>query len=157
MKPRLYIETTIPSYLTARPHPLIRIAADQQTTREWWDTRRKNYDLFVSGIVLRECANGDAVFAAKRSFELAGIPQIADVPESDALAEYLLKKDIVPAKAAGDAVHIALAAVHGMEYLLTWNCTHIHNLQIERRIEAACQKFGFTCPLICTPAELMEV
>lgn len=156
MKPRLYIETTIPSYLVARASPLIRIAADQQTTREWWDTKRHDYELFVSGIVLREAAKGDAAFAAMRMLELAGIPQLADTPESDALAEHLLIKDVIPEKAAGDAIHIALAAVHRIEYLLTWNCTHIHNLHIERRIQAACRLFGYECPLICTPAELLQ-
>lgn len=156
MKPRLYIETTIPSYLVARPSPLIRIAADQQTTREWWDTKRHENDLYISEMVIRETGQGDAVFAAKRLDALAGIPLLSETPETEVLAEYLLRTGIIPPKAASDAFHISLASVHRMEYLLTWNCTHIHNLKLERRIQAACGRFGFTCPLICTPAELLE-
>ena len=156
MKPRLYIETTIPSYLTARPNSRIRIAADQQTTREWWETERKEYDLYISEMVVREARVGDATFAAKRLESIKEIPLLPETTESESLAEYLLLTGIIPPKAAPDAFHISLAAVHRMEYLLTWNCTHIHNLKLERRIQAACAKFGFECPLICTPAELLE-
>ena len=87
---------------------------------------------------------------------LAGLPRLQTTPEADALVERLLRSDIIPAKAATDAVHLALSAAHRMDYLLTWNCKHIHNLKLERRIEAACAEFGFICPIICTPAELME-
>jgi len=154
--PTLYLETTIPSYLVARRSPLARIAADQQTTQDWWDFHRHEYEMFVSEAVLDEAGDGDAVLAAKRLAVLAGIPRLQTTPEADALVERLLRSDIIPPKAAADAVHLALSAAHGIEYLLTWNCRHIHNLKLERRIEAACEAFGFTCPIICTPAELME-
>lgn len=157
MKPRLYLETTIPSYLVARRSALARICTDQQTTQDWWDFHRHEYDLFVSPVVMREAANGDAEFAGKRLDVLAGIPQLADTPESDTLADRLLTGGIIPPKAAPDAFHLALAAVHRMEYLLTWNCAHIHNLKLERRITAVCRSMGFECPLICSPAELLEV
>ena len=156
MPPRLYLETTIPSYLVARRSPLARIAADQQTTQDWWDFRRQEYGLFVSEAVLDEAGDGDSDFAARRLAILAGLPRLQVTPEADALVERLLRSDIIPAKAATDAVHLALSAAHRMDYLLTWNCKHIHNLKLERRIEAACESFGFTCPIICTPAELME-
>jgi hypothetical protein len=154
--PTLYLETTIPSYLVARRSPLARIAADQQTTQDWWDFHRHEYEMFVSEAVLDEAGDGDAVLAAKRLAVLAGIPRLQTTPEADALVERLLRSDIIPPKAAADAVNLALSAAHGIEYLLTWNCRHIHNLKLERRIEAACEAFGFTCPIICTPAELME-
>jgi len=154
--PKLYLETTIPSYLTARRSPLARIAADQQTTQDWWDFRRQEYQMFVSEAVLDEAGDGASDFAAQRLTMLAGLPRLQTTPEADALVERLLRSDIIPAKAATDAVHLALSAAHRMEYLLTWNCKHIHNLKLERRIEAACEVFGFTCPIICTPAELME-
>ena len=154
--PKLYLETTIPSYLTARRSPLARIAADQQTTQDWWDFRRQEYEMFVSEAVLDEAADGDSDFAAHRLGMLTGLPRLQTTPEADALVERLLRMDIIPAKAATDAVHLALSAAHRMDYLLTWNCKHIHNLKLERRIEAACAEFGFTCPIICTPAELME-
>ena len=154
--PKHYLETTIPSYLTARRSPLARIAADQQTTHDWWDFRRQEYEMFVSEAVLDEAADGDSDFAAHRLGMLVGLPRLQTTPEADALVERLLRMDIIPAKAATDAVHLALSAAHRMDYLLTWNCKHIHNLKLERRIEAACEVFGFTCPIICTPAELME-
>lgn len=152
----LYLETTIPSYLVARRSPLARIAVDQQTTQDWWDFHRHEYEMFVSEAVLDEAGDGDAALAAKRLAVLAGIPRLQTTPEADALVERLLRSDIIPPKAATDAVHLALSAVHGIEYLLTWNCRHIHNLKLERRIQAACGAFGFACPIICTPAELME-
>ena len=108
MRPRLHLETTIPSYLVARRSALARISTDQQTTQDWWDFRRHEYDLFVSVVVMREAAKGDAEFAGKRLAVLAGIPLLADTPESDALAERLLMGGIIPPTAAPDAFHIAL-------------------------------------------------
>ncbi len=157
MRPRLYIETTIPSYLVARRSRDLRIAADQETTEEWWEVKRQEYELFISEVVLQEAADGDAAFAAKRCSVLSGIPRLAFTSDSDALMKHLLTADIIPAKAAPDAAHIALAAANHVDFLLTWNCRHIHNLKLERRIEAACRIFGLVCPIICTPAELMEI
>ena len=154
MPPRLYLETTIPSYLVARPSRLVHVAARHEATRRWWDTRRQYFELFVSEAVLLEARAGDAEMAAARDAALAGLARLAQSREADALAELLLVKQIIPAKAAGDAAHIALAAVHGMDFLLTWNCTHINNAAIKRRIEAACTALGWRCPVICTPNEL---
>ena len=155
--PRIYIETTIPSYLTARGSRDLRLAADQETTEEWWETRRSGYELFVSETVLDEAAVGDAAFAAKRLAVLDGLPRLALTPEAAALATRLLTTEIIPPKAAPDALHLAIAAAHGMDFLLTWNCKHIHNLMLERRIQAVCLAFGFECPIICTPSDLMEI
>ena len=129
---------------------------DQQSTQDWWDFHRHEYEMFISEAVLDEAGDGDAALAAQRLAVLAGIPRLQTTPDADALVERLLRSDIIPPKAATDAVHLALSAAHGIEYLLTWNCRHIHNLKLERRIEAACEAFGFACPIICTPAELME-
>lgn len=155
-KPRLYIETTIPSYLTARPSNDLRLAADQQTTREWWENRRHEYELFISEAVLDEAADGDSAFATKRLEILNGLPRLRATQEVDSLVARLLDEQIIPAVAAPDAVHLAIAAAHAMDFLLTWNCTHIHNPHLERRIQAACRACGFTCPVICTPAELLQ-
>ena len=154
--PKLYLETTIPSYLTARRSRDLRLAADQETTEEWWKTKRHEYELFVSEAVLDEAGDGDPDFAARRLALLAGLPRLSTTNDADALVARLLTSGIILGKAATDAVHLALAAAHGMDFLLTWNCKHIHNVKLERRIEAACRAFGFTCPIICTPAELME-
>ena len=156
MNPRLYLETTIPSDLVARRSRDLRLAADHETTQEWWEVRRHAFDLFVSEAVLEEVAQGDADFAAKRLAVVTGLPQLRTSPEADVLVERLLRERVLPEVAAVDAVHLALAAVHRMDFLLTWNCRHLHNPYLERRIEAVCRGCGFPCPVICTPAELME-
>lgn len=153
--PKLYIETTIPSYLTARRSRDLRLAADQEATLEWWEDRRDEYEVFVSPAVIAEVRVGDPEFAAKRLTLLDGIPELGTAKEVTELAARLLSDQIIPKIAAADALHLAYSAVHGLDFLLTWNCKHIHNLKLERRIEAACRRLGFTCPIICTPAELL--
>ena len=153
MKPTVYVETTIPSYLTAwHSRDLVR-AAHQQNTGEWW-ARREGFDLYCSRLVVQECQAGDAQASADRLAALAGIQLLEQEPEVAELAEALLREVPLPAKAAADALHIATAAAHGMQYLLTWNCTHIANVALRPRIEAVCRAAGFEPPLICTPEEL---
>lgn len=153
MKPTVYAETTIPSYLTAWPSRDLVRAAHQQLTREWW-ARRKAFDLYASRLVVQECQAGDAQAAADRLAALAGVPLLEQGPEVAELAEALIRDVPLPEKAAADALHIATAAVHGVQYLLTWNCTHIANAALRPRIEAVCRAAGFEPPLICTPEEL---
>ena len=155
MEPRLYLETTIPSYLAARSSKDLRLAADQQSTLEWWENRRQEYELFISEAVLDEIAGGNPVFAARRATLIEGLQRLRATVEVDGLVARLLTDQIIPAQAAPDAVHLALAAVHQMDFLITWNCRHLHNPRLERRIEAACRACGFVCPVICTPAELL--
>lgn len=153
--PRIYIETTIPSYLTARRSRDLRMAAFQEATQEWWDEHRNEYELFTSVPVLEEAGRGDSVFAARRMAVLEDILKLEANEEVAALAAELLTQQIIPLIAEPDAAHIAYSAVYELDFLLTWNCKHIHNLKLERRIEAACRKLGFACPIICTPAELL--
>ena len=153
MKPTVYVETTIPSYLTAWPSRDLVRAAHQQITREWW-ARRDGFDLYSSRLVVRECQAGDAQAAADRLAALAGVPLLEQEAEVAELAEALMRGVPLPEKAAADALHIATAAVHGMHYLLTWNCTHIANVSLRPRIEAVCRAAEFEPPLICTPEEL---
>jgi hypothetical protein len=156
MKPRLYIETTIPSYLTARPSRDVVRVAHQQITREWWEQCVGNFDLFVSQAVLRECQGGDPDAAAKRLAVVQNLPLLEQTPEAVALAEALLSEVPLPDQAVGDALHIAMSAVHGMNYLLTWNCTHIANASLRFRIESVCREHGYDPPAICTPEELLN-
>jgi hypothetical protein len=153
MKPTVYIETTIPSYLTAWPSRDLVRAAHQQITREWW-ARRDGFELFSSRLVVLECQAGDAQAAADRLAVMAGIQLLEQDTAVRDLAEALVRGVPLPAKAAADSLHIATAAVHGMLYLLTWNCTHIANVALRPRIEAVCREAGFEPPLICTPEEL---
>ena len=156
MKPKVYLETTIPSYLTARPSRDLVTAAHQQITREWWDTRRHDFDLFVSQMVIDEASAGDPEAAIRRLEVLASLPLLDPQTEGTALAQMLIDHIPLPARAAADALHIAIAVVNGMDYLLTWNCTHIANAALRGRIEAACRSRGFRGPIICTPEELLE-
>jgi|SRR5580765_8019307 len=155
MLPKVYIETTIPSYLTSRTNRDLIIAAHQELTREWWDARRSNFELYVSQFVLQECEAGDPQMAEQRLDVLSGI-EILPVSHSVIhLAEQLVNKGPLPAKAATDAVHIAVAASCGMDYLLTWNCKHIANAMMQEAIRELCIQAGFRPPEICTPEELM--
>jgi len=156
IRPTLYLETTIPGSLAAWPSRDLIRAARQQITREWWDTRRSAFDLFVSQVVIREVSAGDRTAAEDRLKLLENIAILELDEEATRLAEELLRGVPLPAKAAVDALHIAIAAVSAMDYLLTWNCTHIANAVLRGRIESVCRGHGRTPPRICTPEELME-
>lgn len=155
MAPRVYIETTIPSYLSSRPSRDIVIAGHQQSTRDWWDLDRKNYDLYVSQLVIQECRAGDAEMSRRRLGLLSGIEIIPIFSGVTLLAENLVKAGPLPKKAAADAVHIATAAAGGMDYLLTWNLRHIANAKMQDAIRELCKEAGFRPPEICTPEELI--
>jgi hypothetical protein len=155
MKPKVYIETTIPSYLTGCPSRDLVIAGNQEITREWWDERRAEFDLCISQFVLDEAGLGDREAVRRRMDILAGLSELEITDEAARLAERLIRESVVPQKAATDAAHIAVAAVHEVDYLLTWNCKHIANAEIMRKIYRLCKAEGFNCPVICTPAELM--
>ena len=157
MKPRLYLETTIPSYLVARRSRDLRLAANQETTEEWWETQRQSYDLYISQFVRTEIERGDAGAAANRVALLQGIPVLPELDSARHLAEAIVAAGLIPSQAALDAAHIATATVHAMDYLLTWNCKHIHNVATLRRIERRCEQLGYNCPIICTPDDLMGV
>jgi len=154
-KPRLYLETTIPSYLVARPSRDLITAAHQQITHEWWEQRKTAFEVFISQFVIDEAALGDPDLAKQRLLLISNFDQIEITEAVTSLAEVIVEKGAVPMKAAPDAAHIAIAAVHGMDYLLTWNCTHIANAEVSRAVCRLCESKGFSAPVICTPEELM--
>jgi predicted nucleic acid-binding protein len=151
----VYIETTIVSYLTARPSRDLVLRAHQQIARRWWRTRRSDFDLFISPLVLQEAGDGDAKAAARRLAAVSDVPILAAVPGALAIAHALRNRGPIPSRAEADAMHIAIAAAHGVEYLLTWNCTHIANAQMRPDIERLCREEGFEPPILCTPEELL--
>lgn len=155
MKPKLYLETTIPSYLVSRPSRNLIVAAHQELTREWWEKRRNEFDLYVSQFVLQEASAGDIHAARDRIKAIAGAVILEATVEANELAQALIDHGAIPATAAIDAAHIAVAAVHRMDYLMTWNCVHIANAIISRRVRQICTRFGLECPAICTPEELL--
>lgn len=155
MLARVYLETTIVSYLTARTNRDLVRMAHQEITNEWWN-RRTDFELYISQVVLDEAAAGDVEAAARRLDVLQNMPLVALTQEASLLAQQLVREAALPEKAAIDALHIALATVHGMEYLLTWNCTHIANATMRGKIELICRTCGYEPPAICTPLELLE-
>ncbi|OQW90943.1 MAG: DNA-binding protein [Thiotrichaceae bacterium IS1] len=155
MKPKVYIETSIPSYLTARPSNDIRAMANQNVTLEWWETRRVSFDLFISEFVLAEVSLGNPEAAQKRLAAIAGLPELTVTEEAKSLANVLMTEGAIPKNSEMDAYHISVAAANGMDYLLTWNCAHIANATLRPKIEAICRKHGFEPPIICTPQELI--
>jgi hypothetical protein len=156
MPERVYVETTFVSYLTARPSRDVVIAGHQQVTREWWDTRRANYELCISQLVLSEAGAGDPQAAQERLEVLKAMTLLETTADAVALAKELIQDGALPAKASDDALHIAVAAVNRVPYLLTWNCRHLANATMRPLIEAVCSRKGIKAPIICTPEELLE-
>ena len=155
MKAKLYLETTIPSYLVGRPSRDLLVAAHQEITREWWESRRSGFDLYVSELVVQEVRAGDADLATHRLEILRDIPVLAVDSAILKLAQALVTAGPIPRKAVGDAAHIAYATVYGCEYLLTWNCRHLANAELQRAIRRVVELHGYDMPNLCTPEELM--
>ena len=155
MKPKVYLETSIISYLTARPSRDVVVSANQILAREWWENNRREFDLFISEIVIDEAGKGDAEMAEKRLELIENLPLLDFDDRVKTLAEEILKQQILPEKAAYDVFHISIAAIHEVDFLLTLNCKHIANAFILRRIEKVCRQFGLEPPSVCTPQELL--
>ena len=153
-KPTVYLETSILSYLAARPSRDVIVLAQQQITLEWWEHRRSDFDLCVSTIVVEEVASGNYDAAQRRLAHLAGIDILEVTDEAIELAARLLENNAVPQKAAQDALHIAVACVNHIRYLLTWNYKHIANATMREAINRICSEAGYDPPVICSPAEL---
>ena len=157
-KATIYIETSVISYLAARPSPDLTTAAGQQITAEWWERYRGFYNVVTSALVVTESAEGDQLMAKKRLDLLKGIPVLRITSEAAELARILTSQGAaLPRKAQADALHIAIAAVHNADYLLTWNCRHIDNPATKPLVRKVCASQGYVCPEICTPFEIMEI
>jgi hypothetical protein len=152
---RVYIETTIPSYLTSWPSPQVVHAGHQISTHDWWDNHRQNYELYTSLVTQQEAASGDASAAQRRLDSLVGIPMLAITPECEAIANAILTSELIPAKADRDALHIGVATFHQMNLLLTWNIRHIANAHVREDLRMLIASLGYTLPTICTPEDLL--
>ncbi len=155
-KPKVYIETSVISYLTARPSNDLRTAANQVATVDWWDGRRSQFDVYVSSFVVAEASKGHPDAAKRRLDAIAHIPKLEATEEVRALGLALVAEGALPSQAEIDAYHVAIAAVNAIDYLLTWNCSHIANASLRPKIESVCRSHGVEPPIICTPTELME-
>jgi len=155
VKRRVYLETTIASYLTARPSRDLIVGAHQELTIEWWVQHRQRFEVFISDLVLQEAARGDQIAAAKRLAELSGIAVLETTEEARELAREFVDRGLIPQKAVEDAFHVAIATAQGMDFLLTWNCRHIANAEIIERLQSVCEELGYEMPTLCTPEQLM--
>lgn len=156
MKPTVYVETSVVSYLTARPSRDMLVTAYQVATREWWAEASKRYELVASPLVIAEAAAGDSEAARSRLDVLKGVRLLEASPVIDSLAAMLVDQGAVPRNAAGDAVHIATASCHGVDYLASWNFRHIANAAMNPLIARVCRQAGYEVPFICTPTQLGE-
>jgi hypothetical protein len=155
MKPRVYIESSVISYMTARPSRDVIVAAHQQVTLNFWETVGR-FDVCISEYLIAEIGKGDESQARIRLGLVSGATFLESNAQVEALADALVEQKSVPRKARLDALHIAVCAVHGLDFLLTWNCKHIANAQTMALIENTCTTQGYRCPRLCTPLELME-
>lgn len=151
---RIYIESTIPSYVVARPARDLLQAARQQTSRDWWELKRQQHELFTSEIVLAEISEGEAAMAQQRLEVMRGIKIVRVTDDAEALTRRILESGLLPADADRDAAHIALATIYEMDILLSWNCRHIANASIQGRLRRLAEKMGLALPVLCTPDEL---
>ncbi len=156
MKPTLYLETTIPSYLKARRSRDIIQTARQQITAQWWDNRLNDFDIFISQVVIDEANEGDPVASAKRMESIKTFPLLEITEEVRDLADVIIVEKIIPERAIRDALHIAAATYHEISFLLSWNCKHIANAEIIKKLQKTIADEGFELPVICTPEELLE-
>jgi len=152
----VYIETSIVSYMAGKPSHDLLLAACQQSTRDWWDQQRHRFGLYTSRLVIAEAGRGNPEAARKRLDLLTGIPELRVTEEAQDIAKALVAQGALPEKAQADALHIAIAAVHRIDFLLTWNCRHIDNPATKPAVRFTCAEAGFPCAEICTPIELLE-
>lgn len=154
---KVYLETTFISYLVATPKADAIIAGKIAATTKWWDTRRQSFNCYVSDEVRQEASKGDCVESKKRLNILAAIQNLNFSSEAANLSINFLRTGVLPPQARSDAVHLAIATSHKCDYLLTWNCKHLANAQIVRRLQKQAAVMGWRLPIVCTPLELMEI
>jgi len=153
----VYLETTFISYLVARPSRDVIVAGHQQTTQDWWANRRSQFECSISQIVIDEASQGDPAEVQKRLAIIGGLPTLDVTEDAEALTRAIMAAGMLPPHAFPDAAHVAVSAVHVVDYLLIWNCKHLANAQIARRIAMVCEKLNHKMSIICTPEELMGV
>ena len=156
MRPTAYIETSVVSYLTARPSRDVVISAYQEITRVWWRDAPERFDLVASALVVAEAGAGDAEAARARLEALDAVKLLDATPNAEDLANELIRASAIPRQATDDAAHIAIAVTNGVDFLVTWNFRHIANAAMRSQIEQVCRREGYEPPIICTPNELME-
>jgi len=156
MKESLYLETTVVSYYTSKLSRDVVILAHQQITREWWPKAVTRFDVLISEIVVEEASLGDPEAAKRRLEELKDFPLLELNDRVREIAEIYMEALAIPARVFGDAIHLAVASVYDVDYLVTWNCAHIANAELIKKLMKVNESLGIHSPIICTPEELME-
>jgi hypothetical protein len=151
----IYLETSFISYLVSQPSRDLLVAAHQQITHEWWITRRNKFECYISQVVIDEASTGNPSEAKKRMDAINDFAVLEFTDEAESLAMTILTSGKFPQHSIRDAAHTAIAVVNDIDYLLTWNCKHLANAQIIRKISVVCNSEGYNMPVICTPEELM--
>jgi len=163
MKESIYIETTVVSYYTSKPSRDIIVLAHQEITRQWWPMAIRRYNVFISEVVIEEASFGDPEAAKRRLKELKDFPHLEFFPhlelndKVEEMAQVYMERLYIPEKSFRDAAHLAVASVHNIDYLVTWNCTHLANGEVIKKLMKINESFCIPTPIICTPEELMEV
>ncbi len=155
MKKSVYLETSVISYLSSKPSRDIITAGHQEITREWWECHIARFKIVISQFVIQEASGGDKNAARKRLQNINKFPLLDVTDEVEELANIFIKKGPISRKSIIDALHIAVATIHGIDYLVTWNCTHIANAEMRTDLSFIADSSGFRLPIICTPEELM--
>lgn len=150
----VYVESSVISYLASRPSWDLVTAARQTITLEWWEERRRQFEVYISTLVEEEISRGDSSAAKRRLAYVAEIPALEVTDQANTLAKDLLRQRAIPKNSAEDALHIGIAAATGMEYLLTWNFKHINNAETKTMIAKVIEAHGFVSPVLCSPEEL---
>ena len=154
MPESVYIESSIISYLTSRPSRDVIKAGRQVITSDWWLNTKSKFEVYISALVEEEISGGDPMAAAKRLQAVANIPSILITHEAQLLADALVLSKAVPGNSVRDALHIAIAATQGIDYLLTWNFKHTNNAETKALMARVIEADGWACPILCSPEEL---
>jgi predicted nucleic acid-binding protein len=157
MKKRVYVETTVVSYLTARPSRDLMVAGHQEATRELWPELAARYETYVSALVYEEAGGGDPQQARMRLAAIELFPMLDIDDEARTLAEEIIAGGGIPAEFPEDALHVAVAAVNGIDVVITWNFAHLNNPFTRIMVRQIVEGVGYRCPEICSPEELLEV
>jgi len=152
----IYLETSVISYYTAKPSRDVIVLAHQEITHEIWDKLKKKFKIYISEVVIEEAGSGDKEASQKRLSVIQDFPLLELNKEVEKLTEVYIKEFQIPKKALRDAVHLAIASVHNIDYLVSWNCAHIANGVVIKKLSEINTKMGIHIPVICTP-EFLEV
>lgn len=152
----VYVESSVISYMTARPSRDVVTSARQTVTIEWWDAYKDTFEIFVSELVIKEIGSGNAAAAQKRLLFVENIPVLETTKNAVELAKLLVEERAVPDSCIEDALHISIAAVQRINFLLTWNFKHINNANTREKISKVIMQAQLKSPILCSPEELIN-